>query len=109
MDGLIVDPMDQQICQLVGSVLQRHYPGHEWLIEADRRKGFIDIRNLDLNGKMGCRIDMGGYASSSEIEQMAMQYGGELLERHHVARGAADHEALVNLQTDSDGNVRYDS
>jgi hypothetical protein len=109
MEGLIVDPMDQSICQLVAGVLQRHYPGHEWLIEADRRKGFIDIRNLDLNGKMGCRIDMGGYATASEIEHLAMQFGGELLERHHVARGAVDHMAMAQLKTDITGNARYDS
>jgi len=109
MDGLIVDPVDQQICELVGTVLQRHYPGHEWLIEADRRKGFIDIRNLDLNGKMGCRISMGGYASSSELERLAMQYGGELLERHGVSRGVCNIEQINMLPTDAAGNVRYQS
>jgi len=58
---------------------------------------------------MGCRISMGGYASSSEIEHLAMQYGGELLERHGVARGAVDYNALAQLKTDIAGNVRYDN
>lgn len=105
---MIVDPMDQQICEIVARVLLAHYPGHDWLVEADRRKGFIDIRNLSLDGAMGCRIKMGGLASVSELETLAMRYGGELLERYHVARGRMDREAVDSLPTDFAGRLRAD-
>jgi hypothetical protein len=109
MDGVIVDPQDQAICELVGNALSKFYPGHEWLVEADRRKGMIDIRNLDLHGGKGFRLKMSGAASVSELEHLAMQAGGELLERANVARGAMTentlHEINYNRQHDARGNV----
>ena len=104
----IVDPLDQQICELVAGVLLHHYPGHNWLVQADRRKGLINIRNLSLHGGLGCRIPMGGYASASELERLAMLYGGELLERFNVERGRLDQVAVDALPTDFAGRLRAD-
>jgi hypothetical protein len=105
---MIVDPLDQQICVLVAQVLMRHYPGHDWLVEADRRKGLIDIRNVSLDGSLGCRIPMGGYATASELEKLAMRYGGEILERFHVERGRLNSEQVNALPTDFAGRLRVD-
>lgn len=104
----IVDPLDQQICELVAGVLLRHYPGHDWLVQADRRKGLIDIRNLSLDGQLGVRIPMRGLASASELERLAMVYGGEILERFHVERGRLDQDKLDALPTDFAGRLRAD-
>lgn len=104
----IIDPVDQQICEVVAGVLVRHYPGHDWLVQADRRKGLIDIRNLSLDGALGVRIPMGGYASASELERLAMLYGGEILERFHVQRGRLDQDRLDALPTDFSGRLRAD-
>lgn len=104
----IVDPMDQQICEMVAGVLLRHYPGHEWLVQADRRKGMIDIRNISLDGGLGCRIKMDGPATSSEMERLAMLYGGELLERFHVERGRLNQEKVDDLPMDFAGRLRAD-
>lgn len=105
---MIVDPLDQQLCELVARVLMMHYPGHDWLVEADRRKGFIDIRNISLAGEMGCRIPMDGPATSSELEKIAMRYGGEILERYHVTRGALQQDQIDMLPTDFAGRLRAD-
>lgn len=104
----ILDPIDQAICEQVAAVLIRHYPGHDWLVEADRRKAFIDIRNICLDGQMGCRIPMSGYATSSELEKLAMRYGGEILERYNLARGGLDAAALNDLPEDFAGRLRHD-
>lgn len=104
----IVDPLDQQICEIVARVLVRHYPGHDWLVQADRKKGLIDIRNVSLDGSMGVRIPMNGAATSSELERVAMRYGGEILERFHVARGRLDQEAVDELPTDFAGRLKAD-
>jgi hypothetical protein len=105
----ILDPIDQAICEQVAATLIRHYPGHDWLVEADRRKGFIDIRNISLDGQMGCRIPMNGYASSSELDKLAMRYGGEILERFHLKRGGLDVAALNDLPADFAGRLRHDA
>jgi hypothetical protein len=104
----IVDPIDQQICELVAAVLLRHYPGHDWLVQADRRKGLIDIRNLSLDGALGVRIPMNGAATASELEKMTMRYGGEILERFHVARGALRQDEVAALPRDFAGRLRAD-
>lgn len=105
---MIVDPLDQQICELVAWVLARHYPGYNWLVQADRKVGFVDIRNVSLDGAMGCRIPLGGYATASELELLAMRYGGEILERYHVTRGAMDQDQIDALPTDFAGRLRAD-
>jgi len=101
----VADPLDQQLCEIVGAVLMKHYPLYDWLIEADRRKGFIDIRNVSLDGQLGCRIYMGGPATSSELEKLAMRYGGEILERFGVTRGAMRIQEIDALETDFAGRV----
>jgi hypothetical protein len=111
MDGLIVDPMDQQLCEFAGSILQHYYPHHEWLVEADRKKGMLDIRNLDLHGGKGYRIKMNGYATSSELQKIVMLAGGELLERADLARGAMTEvgmQAIEQAAKDKRGNVIMD-
>jgi len=104
----IVDPIDQQICEMVARVLLKHYPGHNWLVQADRRKGLIDIRNMALHGNLGVRIPMNGYATASELDNLAMRYGGEILERFHLTRGRLDHDEINALPTDIAGRLRAD-
>lgn len=105
--GELVNPQDTTICSIIGAALCAHYPGHDWLIEADSRKGMIDIRNTSLSGQMGCRIPMNGFASSSELELLAMRYGGELLERYNMARGAFSEEARDALPVDFKGDIAH--
>lgn len=105
---VIVDPLDQAICEQVALTLLRHYGGYDWLVEADHRKGFIDIRNVSLDGQMGCRIPMNGYASSSELDKIAMRYGGEILERFGLVRGAKRLDDVENLSQDFAGRLEYD-
>jgi hypothetical protein len=104
----IVDPYDQAICEQAARCLVTHYPGYDWLVEADYRKGFIDIRNVSLDGQMGCRIKMSGYASASELDKIVMRYGGEILERFGVVRGAKQVDAVDSLPTDFAGRLRCD-
>lgn len=101
----MIDPLDQQLCEIVGAVLHKHYPLYDWLVQADRRKGFVDIRNVSLDGQLGCRILMNGPASVSELEHKAMMYGGEILERFNVHRGAMRSDEMDALEKDFAGRV----
>jgi hypothetical protein len=101
----IADPLDQQLCEIVGAVLMKHYPLYDWLIRADRRKGMIDIINVSLDGQLGCRVFMDGPASVSELEHKAMMYGGEILERFNVTRGAMRYQEIAELPRDFAGRI----
>jgi hypothetical protein len=101
----IADPLDQQICEVVGAVLLKHYPLYDWLVCADRRKGMIDIINVSLDGQLGCRMYMDGAASTSELEHKAMMYGGEILERFNVTRGAMRYQEVADLPRDFAGRI----
>lgn len=100
---LIVDPLDQQVCQQVAQSLTKYYPGHDWLVEADRRKGLLDIRNLRLSGGMGCRFPLSGYVTASELDRLAMRLGGELLERYAMPRRSFDRDAYETLPENAIG------
>jgi hypothetical protein len=99
----VVDPADQHICEVVGAVLAKHYPLYDWLVRADRKQGVIDIINVSLDGALGCRIHIKGQASVSELEHKAMMFGGEILERFNVTRGAMKMEEMLSLPTDFAG------
>lgn len=95
--SLIVDPLDQQICRTVAESLAKYYPGHDWLVEADRRKGLLDIRNLRLSGQMGCRFPLAGFVTASELDRIAMRLGGEILERYNMPRQGFDQDRYEEL------------
>lgn len=104
---LVVDPLDQQICHTVAEALAKYYPGHDWLVEADRRKGLLDIRNLRLSGTMGCRFPLSGFVTASELDRLAMKLGGEILERFNVARGRFDQEEYESLPENAVGEHEH--
>lgn len=103
-DG-ISHPLDEQICAIVGRELCTHYPGHAWRVDADHRKGLVDILNLSLSGKYGFRIEMKGMFSAPDLQKLAMRAGGEILERYNVSRSEFNADEMNNLPVDETGQT----
>lgn len=103
----IIHPLDVQLCQIVGATLCRHYSGWEWRVEVDHAKGLIDIRNQTLSGSMGMRLKMSGHATASELEDIAMRAGGEILERYNMPRGICDEERVDASPVNGVGDIIF--
>lgn len=88
---------DILLCHQVNAVLNKHYPGHPWLIGANHEAGTINVQltYLDKHGKVG---KMGNWGfllhiakvkTIPDLEKKVMLAGGELLERWQLARDKA--------------------
>ena len=90
------DLADIEICKSVSEVLQKHFPGHLWLIGADHKAGTVVI-DLPYAKPMRLReMRFMLYISTclgSDAEKHIMRAGGELLERFGLARGEAKQES----------------
>lgn len=100
---MIKFPQDLLVQKSVEEWLHEFYPGHFWHVDANVRQGFINIKNLFLSGLQGYRIALHGQASSSEVRQLTMVAGGEILERYGMPRGAFNAGAYEGLKTDFAG------
>lgn len=84
-----VVPNDIRYAQAVGEALDKHYPGHPWLVEANCEQGVITIRNLGLGmryRKYGFRIHIPKCNGIPDMQREAVKMGGELLERARMDR-----------------------
>ena len=90
------------------SELQKHYPGHYWMVECNIRQGMINVYNLLLSGKYGFRLQLGGIFSYSQVAADVMRAGGELLERFNLPRGKFNVEKWLCLPVNSAGRPLFD-
>lgn len=77
------------ICQAVGAVLQKHYPGYQWMVGiSDLHAGVVVI---DLPHKPPSLRQFGYllHLANASDEKAVMRAGGEWLERLSLARKAA--------------------
>jgi len=92
------DTADIEVCKRVSEVLQKHFPGHLWLIGADHQAGTVVI-DLPYAKPMRLReMRFMLYLSTclgSDAEKHIMRAGGELLERFGLARGEANKESYA--------------
>lgn len=79
------DVRDMSICKDVAETLHKHYPGHLWAVSI--RPGVIDIKNLLISHSHGMVIHLSQYYSDPS-NKLVVKFGGEFLERAHMARGA---------------------
>lgn len=94
---------DYDVCKNVMGELEKHYPGHPWLVNVDTSAGWLSIQ-LGYTNAMG-RLSKGGMlmhlsdlTSSTAVKQI-MRYGGELLERTKLARrGHRVEDRLIALE-----------
>ncbi|MGL4232992.1 MAG: hypothetical protein ACRDAM_14670 [Casimicrobium sp.] len=98
-----VDANDALTARNVAEALNKHYPGHLWAVDIPPHQGVINVRDLMLAGNWGFRILKTQWATVSELEKLAMRYGGELLERYKVSRSKLNHDEIDSLATDFAG------
>ncbi len=82
---------EQHICAVIGDTLQKHYPGHIWLVNAEQ--GRVNIFLGMVSGKWGFRINI----VDLDVEgRKIIMAGGELLERFNLSR--AMRKAQVSIE-----------
>jgi len=94
---------DMHLAQQVAESLNKRYPGHLWAVAIPENQGIIQVRDLMLSGEWGFIIKLSDFASASELDKLAMRYGGELLERYNVARRGTNQAEIAMLPTDFSG------
>jgi hypothetical protein len=90
-----IDLMDR--AKEVGDVLNRHYPGHMWLVGWTDGQTLI-VKNLAISSFYGFTIDFARLCSATALTDAAVQAGGELLERAGMRRGAWNGEFAKTLE-----------
>lgn len=96
-DGLVTKPGDLQcrsstivLVKNIADLLERHYPGWLWAVQPDERGGVINIFSLRISGTWGYRIKTKNIQSDPQLS-LALQAGGEILERCGQPRGRYDY------------------
>lgn len=97
------DARDLDICREVMSELQRHYPNHNWHVEANAASGHVVIKlpypdKMQKNGKFGVLLHLRSMDSASGFVKKILWAGGELLERFGLPRSGATVETVINAR-----------
>ncbi len=94
------DAADIFVCQQVNEILQKHYPGHLWSVGCNHEAGTIHIElpyqtRVQTRFPFGFLMHISSTRSFAEMEKKVMLFGGELLERYNLARGAATNTSAL--------------
>ncbi|GAC1457366.1 MAG: hypothetical protein NVSMB70_01080 [Chamaesiphon sp.] len=84
----------------VAESLCKAYPNHLWMVGWAPGMTLV-VKNMAIqDGRYGYTIDGAKSFSASDLNRMAVQAGGELLERCGVKRGAWDGEFMDLIHKD---------
>lgn len=86
---------DMAMCKAVADTLERHYPGHAFMIGCDHEQGMLHVQlpYADLATAQGRKEGQYGYCvkigdlNSDPSLSLVVKAGGEMLERYRLARG----------------------
>jgi len=104
---------DIAICRRIHEVLEKHFPGYDWIIEANSDNTVLTATiklaytdNLGRLTRFGCLMHLKSYFDA-ESERKIMQLGGELLERCGLSRKKANRDTrlLYRLNGMDTGNA----
>lgn len=87
------------------AMLEKHYPGHRWIVGGDDVGGIVNITLPDLSGLYGITLHITKIDNDFQKIKAA---GGELLERFRLARGRANPEAVRNIERMFTGDAVFD-
>ena len=77
----------EQVAKLAAQTLSQHYPDHIWMVGWAPGMTLV-IKNMAISdGRYGFTIDAARSFSSSDLDKLVVNAGGELLERCGVPRG----------------------
>ena len=90
----------------VADTLDKHYPGHPWMVGPSNDYSMLAIWNGNLSSRYGMWVKV------TDIDpeyRNVMRCAGELLERAKVSRGKAKEDELENLERNVIGEVAFDT
>lgn len=93
------DAKDIALCKSVWEVLDKHYPGHPWMVGADHFAGVVTIQ-LAYEDRVEFNYSRYGFLlhirnlDAPESMKKVMRAGGEMLERWKLARSGANQHAV---------------
>lgn len=88
------DAKDITLCKQINDILQKHYPGHPWMVGCNHKAGTIHIElpyldRLRTRFPYGYMLHINKMVRPSVVRKKTIHAGGELLERYNLARGKA--------------------
>lgn len=92
----------------IAEELHKNYPDHLWAVSVEGEQGIATVRNLRLSGNMGFIIKLKDIPTHTSLKKVALQAGGELLERYRMARGRYNEDAYSQLHSDHAGLFKPD-
>jgi hypothetical protein len=101
------DTKDFAVAKSVADVLNKHYAGYMWAVNADSQTGMVQIRNFSLSGEWGFNLHM-TKVQEDVSGKLIRDAGGEILERYRVSRGTIKHQQVDELATDFAGRALVD-
>ncbi len=76
---------DVTLTYRIAGVLERHYPGHPWMVEANTRQGVAMISIPLFMGRHKYILHVAALASDPMLRSV-VRAGGEILERYRIPR-----------------------
>jgi len=76
---------DVTLTYRIAGVLERHYPGHPWLVEANTKQGIATISIPLFMGQHKYILHVAAMATDPTLRSVA-RAGGEILERYRIPR-----------------------
>lgn len=92
-DEIHMEVVAKQVCEK----LLEHYPDHLWRVGWMPGQALC-VQNMAIPGNYGYTIDYSRVATSSELAKLAVNAGGELLERCGWRRGSWNGEMATTLE-----------
>lgn len=81
---VLTPPEHMDLARQVAGLLDQHYPGHPWYVEANA--GMVTVKLPAVALGMGFRLAMPELKSAQELKAGVIWAGGEFLERHGIPR-----------------------
>ena len=96
------------VCNRIGAVLVKTYPGREWKVICDSVGGVIIVACDSLSNDKGYFLRMEKY-TMTELEQRAVKACSEILERYNISREKVfDGDTLETIERDHQGEALAD-
>jgi hypothetical protein len=95
-----IEASDMILAGRVADTLEKHYPGHGWMVHVNSEQGIVVINNAKLaahtfGNPYGYIIPLSALAYEDEIVRNTIRAGGEILERMGQHRGSVRFETPV--------------
>lgn len=86
----------------IAEVLEKHYPGYLWAVRVDHGNNIATVNALALSGQWGFYLHLDKLDPGMKA---VVRAGGEILERHKLARARMNEDHVMSLGRDLRGNI----